>query len=130
MRGSSLFTRLIDGLMVMSVAERAVKSPRISCATKLLDLVNRSQYSDGMKEFIAHSLHAMATRHRKDIEASSLVGCFYCLRIFPSSDIHEWTDSGETAICPCGADAVLPGRLVDLFPSLLLRMNRFWFRSV
>ncbi len=60
--------------------------------------------------------HQHCIFHRKEIEASNICGCFYCLAIFPSSSIEEWTDDdasgiGTTALCPkCGIDSVLGDR--------------------
>lgn len=35
-------------------------------------------------------------------------GCYYCCRTFSASEIKEWTDRGETALCPkCGIDSVV-----------------------
>ncbi|WP_337867994.1 cytoplasmic protein [Meiothermus sp.] len=55
-----------------------------------------------------HEAHQHASRHRAEILQSEQCGCFYCLRIFPPSEIEEWIDEGQTALCPyCGIDAVL-----------------------
>ena len=38
----------------------------------------------------------------------NICGCFYCLQIFPSSQIKEYTDEGHSAICPkCSIDSVV-----------------------
>jgi hypothetical protein len=53
------------------------------------------------------AIHAM--KNRKSIMDSAVCGCFSCKTIFSNNDIVEWTDWGETAICPkCGVDTVLP----------------------
>ena len=58
------------------------------------------------KELI--KLHKCAINNRKKIEISDTCGCFYCKEIFYAGDITEWTDDGETAICPkCGVDSVI-----------------------
>lgn len=34
--------------------------------------------------------------------------CYFCLKTFKFKEIREWTDEGETPICPkCGVDAVI-----------------------
>lgn len=54
-------------------------------------------------------LHKTSIFHKKDVENSSLCGCFHCSKIFNPRKIVEWTDNGETAICPyCGIDSVIP----------------------
>jgi uncharacterized paraquat-inducible protein A len=55
-----------------------------------------------------HEAHKHSLRNRAEIEASAICDCFYCFAIFPSSDISEWVDDGQTAICPrCGIESVL-----------------------
>ncbi len=50
-----------------------------------------------------HSIH-----HRREVLQSELCGCFYCLRWLAPTQIEEWVDGGQTALCPyCGIDAVL-----------------------
>jgi hypothetical protein len=52
--------------------------------------------------------HQLSIHHRTDILRSERCGCFYCLRIFLPSEIEEWVDDGQTALCPyCGIDSVL-----------------------
>ena len=52
-------------------------------------------------------------KNRKLLEQSQLCGCYYCCKIYPTSKIKEWTDRGETAICPCGIDSVVPVDVKD-----------------
>ncbi|WP_425146200.1 hypothetical protein [Deinococcus sp.] len=36
-------------------------------------------------------------------------GCFYCLKLYKTSEILEWIESEGTAVCPhCGIDSVIP----------------------
>jgi hypothetical protein len=55
----------------------------------------------------------LSSRNRAEVEASKVCGCYFCLRVYPSSDVveyHEHSDGGQTAQCPCCTiDAVLPG---------------------
>ena len=56
----------------------------------------------------------------------NIFGCFYCLAIFPASEITKWIDMTETAICPrCGVDSVLPGGRGT--PEVLREMHEYWF---
>jgi hypothetical protein len=74
-----------------------------------------------------HSAHYDCSLHRKAMERSERVGCFYCLRLFQPSDITEWIDNGETALCPyCGIDAVLPDSAA-ISPEFLKAMHDYWF---
>jgi hypothetical protein len=73
--------------------------------------------------------HRHSARHRKEIEASELCGCFYCLAIFAPKEIVDWIDDGNTAICPrCPVDSVIGS--VSGFPietEFLQRMKEHWF---
>jgi hypothetical protein len=52
--------------------------------------------------------HEHCSKHRKEIERSELCGCFYCEKIFTPTEINEWIDGDETAMCPhCGIDSVI-----------------------
>jgi hypothetical protein len=84
--------------------------------------------------------HKHSIMHRNELENSSLCGCFYCLAIFPPSDIVEWIDDGQTALCPkCPVDSVIgsmSGPVDSVIGSMsgypittefLQRMHDHWF---
>ena len=49
-------------------------------------------------------------RNRAAIEEAESASCFYCFASFRNIKYIEWTDKGETALCPdCGVDSMLPG---------------------
>lgn len=76
------------------------------------------------------SIHKKASYHKKLLEISKRCACFYCLEYFVVSDIREWIDNDDTALCPvCGIDAVLPYKCDDftITKKLLKEMNVFWF---
>jgi len=51
----------------------------------------------------------MAIRNKNSLAMTNKAGCYYCNAIFKPEDIKEYTDQGETALCPlCEVDAVLP----------------------
>ena len=53
-------------------------------------------------------LHKVSIHHRERIERSDKCGCFQCLGIYAPTEITEWVDDGQTAICPyCGIDSVI-----------------------
>jgi hypothetical protein len=60
---------------------------------------------------------------------SELCGCFYCLEVFPSSEITDWTDNGDTALCPnCGIDSVIgSGSGYPIQREFLSKMHDHWF---
>ena len=75
--------------------------------------------------------HKASIYHRGSLTRNSVCGCFHCLRIFPPALIIEWTDDGDTAICPhCAIDAVLGDS--SGFPmnrEFLRKMKWRWFRE-
>jgi L-amino acid N-acyltransferase YncA len=78
----------------------------------------------------AIAAHEHCKRHRAEIEASDLVGCFYCCETYPPPLIDEWTDEGSSAICPkCGIDSVIG--TASGYPAgdrnFLKQMNAIWF---
>lgn len=76
-------------------------------------------------------LHKYAIYNRKDIEKTDTCGCFYCKNIFYAGDITEWTDEGQTALCPyCGVDSVIcnkEGYIVT--PEDLEILNKHYFKD-
>ena len=73
--------------------------------------------------------HARSSRHRAEVEASVTCGCFYCLATFPPSEVRDWWDGGDTAVCPrCGIDAVIGSASGFAVTDELLRaMRSHWF---
>jgi hypothetical protein len=73
-------------------------------------------------------LHSNSIYNLGAIEKAHRCGCFFCLRTFAPSEITQWTDKGQTALCPkCGIDSVLPS-VTD--PSILAVMNLYWFSEL
>jgi hypothetical protein len=71
-------------------------------------------------------IHKKSSYHIDEIDASLVCGCFYCLRTCNPSDVNEWTDKGETALCPhCGIDSLLPEKYCE--PSTLQEMRDYYF---
>ena len=75
--------------------------------------------------------HGHCTSNRTEIEGSESCGCFYCLAVFPSSEIEDWIGDrlGDTAICPhCGVDSVIGSASgVPLTREFLEAMHQHWF---
>ena len=70
-----------------------------------------------------------AMHNRKDLENSSICGCFHCLALFNPKQIKEWTDEDNTAVCPfCSIDAVLAETCgIHLDTIVLNKLNTYWF---
>lgn len=87
--------------------------------------------------------HKRSIRHRSEIEASDLCGCFYCFAMFPPGEITDWIDwpddtpeededrYGQTALCPrCGIDSVIGSAAgYPLTHEVLRAMNVRWFQT-
>lgn len=80
--------------------------------------------SDELKAAHKHSF-----KSRAEIEKSSICGCFYCGRMFAPTEIAEWTDDGQTAMCPCcGIDSVVGSASgFQITKEFLDEMNTYWF---
>ena len=74
-------------------------------------------------------IYHYSSQHRALLQQSERCGCFYCLEIFNYSEIEDWCDDEQTAMCPhCGIDAVLGSASVEaLIPELLQAMHRAYF---
>lgn len=73
--------------------------------------------------------HNHSFKSRPELDNSALVGCFYCLAVYPSAAIEQWTDDDLTAICPeCGIDSVIGDASgYPLTKRFLGAMNDRWF---
>jgi len=81
----------------------------------------------------------LATNNEKEIRRSELVGSYYCMRVYPSSEISPEdfvppVDSREderTALCPyCRIDSVLPETAgYDLNDQMLRKIHDYWFKT-
>ncbi|RZJ42474.1 MAG: cytoplasmic protein [Brevundimonas sp.] len=68
--------------------------------------------------------------HRKQVEQSSLCGCFYCETNFEPARVEEWTDDDDTALCPnCGIDSVIgdASGVAVTDADFIRRMHNYWF---
>lgn len=75
--------------------------------------------------------HKRSSGHAAHIVSSSMCGCFFCGARFQPEAISEWTDDGDTALCPqCNIDAVLPDSVCRTDAEMLSAMHRRWFASI
>lgn len=60
---------------------------------------------------------------------SSKAGCYSCCKVFLANEIKEYTDDGETALCPyCSVDAVVGDASGYLVTEDNLRIaSKYWF---
>ncbi len=75
--------------------------------------------------------HQHSSKHRSEILKSDLCGCFYCEKTFEPSEIVDWIDDQQTALCPkCGIDSVIGS--ASGFPiskDFLHEMCEYWFAT-
>jgi hypothetical protein len=78
--------------------------------------------------FDIKNLYKYSFENKIFIENSNKCACYFCLSIFEPKEIKEWTDSGETAICPrCQVDSVLADSTIEISEELLTQANKHWF---
>lgn len=84
-----------------------------------------------MNEIQLRLLHKLSANHRFILEhqiGTANVSCFYCLKVSALELIEDWTDGGDTALCPhCSIDSILPGNLAR---EDLEAMREFYFSPV
>lgn len=75
--------------------------------------------------------HDHSTANREEVERSEECRCFYCLAVFPPSEISEWIDDkeGQTAVCPrCDNDSVIGSASgISLTDAVFEEMQGYWF---
>jgi hypothetical protein len=86
--------------------------------------------------------HRHITNNRGEIEASKVCGCFYCMQMFPPSEIVAWAGfdmnnlddpdatNAETALCPrCGSESVLGDKSgYQINAAFLSSMHEAWYQ--
>lgn len=73
----------------------------------------------------------MSMKNKNSIQASVFCGCYSCLNIFNPSEITQWTDNSQTAICPkCNVDSVLPQINPELTHDNLKMIHDYWFGKI
>ena len=74
--------------------------------------------------------HRHSYRNRVEIEQSTRCGCFSCSRVFDATEVVDYIDDGETALCPyCSVDAVIGDASgYEVTESFLTDMHNKWFK--
>ena len=76
--------------------------------------------------------HRYCTGNYGALKRSEKCGCFYCVKIFDSSEIDDYIiepDGSKTALCPyCDIDSVIGERTgCVLSEEFLEEMRKYWF---
>jgi hypothetical protein len=58
-------------------------------------------------------------------------GCYHCTKIFKATDVKEYTDAGQTALCPlCSIDSVVFDNAgFELTEDSLKKAYQYWFQK-
>ncbi len=83
-----------------------------------------------IKDLQLEQVYKASSRNREQTERSKQCGCFFCCRIFPTSEETNYASCEEsTALCPyCYTDSVLgdaSGYLI--IEEFMKEMNKQWF---
>ncbi len=78
------------------------------------------------------SAHKACSNHRFLLAKSEVCGCFHCLSVFTPDAVREYTDRGQTALCPeCGIDSVIgEASGYDVRGAFMKQMQDYWFDDV
>jgi hypothetical protein len=73
--------------------------------------------------------HRYGALHRAELEASTVCGYFYCFAAFALSEVTQWIDNNQTALCPkCEIDSVIGSASgYPITRDFLMRMHEHWF---
>ena len=82
-----------------------------------------------MDEVLLRDAHTHSMRHRDELRRSETCGCFHCTATFGYERIQDWSDDGDTALCPvCGIDAVIGSDSgIEITTEFLAAMKAYWF---
>lgn len=75
--------------------------------------------------------HQYCTNNKKQLNESTICGCFYCCKIYSPNEIKEYLNEGDgTAICPyCGIDTVIAQNVgFKITKEFLKKMRDYWFK--
>jgi hypothetical protein len=90
--------------------------------------------TNGIPESVLEAAHDRSFRNKETMEKSELAGCFYCCRVYPTSQVKRYVrenEHGHTAVCPhCSIDSVLGDSAgYPLTPEFLRTMHSYWFQK-
>ena len=73
--------------------------------------------------------HGHCRNNREELSQSTLCGNFYCLAIYQPSEISEWVDEDQTAMCTkCGIDSLIGSACgYPVTAEFLQKMHDHWF---
>lgn len=80
--------------------------------------------------YAVNEAHEHSAHNRSEIERSRQCGCFNCNRIFNASEVVDYIDNDETALCPhCSFNSVIGDASgIEITTRFLEMMNKYWFK--
>lgn len=81
------------------------------------------------KETQLERLHAYSAHNKSLIDISNKCYCFYCRSCMERSEMVDYIDDGQTAVCPkCGIDSIIPDSIEECVDeNMIAQMNEYWF---
>lgn len=72
-----------------------------------------------------------ALKNKSLIDLSNHVGCFHCMKMLKKEEIKNYTDNGQTVICPlCAVDSVVGDACgIEINEQNLVQANNFWYKK-
>lgn len=142
-------TRVVKCLSLRPIGEQTGERPMLGHRTEQTNQDYASSFHNKTGSMMSHMdrirmnrIHASLTdahkhciRHRDEILASDLCGCFYCIKTFTPDEITNFLDEREgpnlTAQCPhCGIDSVIGSASgIEITDDFLRAMHTRWFRT-
>ena len=82
-----------------------------------------------MTDSVLNNIYRHTLHNRMEIAKSSMCGCISCRSVFAATEVVDYIDAGQTALCPeCGIDAVIGDAAgVELAAEQLATMNKKYF---
>ncbi len=79
---------------------------------------------------ILQSVMRRSTHNEAEISRSRFAGCFYCLGIFPASEVKGFLAKERTALCPrCTIDSVIGDQSgLPITREFLAELHAYWFK--
>ncbi len=73
--------------------------------------------------------HKYSINNKRALLKDELCGCFFCLKIFSPTEITDWIDKDQTALCPrCSIDSIIgESSGFPITEEFLEKMRDRWF---
>ncbi len=92
-------------------------------------LFRRNQDYSTERKLELEKVHAYSFNNKDSIIKSDRCFCFHCKKIIDNSEIINYVDTENTALCQyCGIDSLIPDSIdVNIDEKLINDMHNYWF---